>query len=99
MSNKPFPGRGETSPDEVTATAMIDRLVHHSKILGDSTGCQRLVEKRWSSAGCSRHMRSTPSSSETQYVRRMPRESKYSITSPSPASGAPMTQIASGNGS
>ena len=58
-----------------------------------------VAEKRWSNPGWSRQMRSTPSSNETPYVRRTPRESKYSMTSPSPASGAPMTQIASGNSS
>jgi DNA replication protein DnaC len=38
-SNKPFSGWGEIFGDEVTATAMIDRLVHHADILslkGDS---------------------------------------------------------------
>ena len=38
-SNKPFSGWGEIFGDEVTATAMIDRLVHHAEILslkGDS---------------------------------------------------------------
>ena len=44
-------------------------------------------------------MRSTPSSSEMPYVRRTPRESKYSMTRPSPDSGAPITLIASGNSS
>jgi hypothetical protein len=58
-----------------------------------------VAEKRWANVGSSREMRSTPSSSEMPYVRRTPRESKYSITSPSPASGAPMTLIASGNSS
>ncbi|MCA1698896.1 MAG: IS21-like element helper ATPase IstB, partial [Actinobacteria bacterium] len=32
-SNKPFSAWGETFGDEVTATAMIDRLVHHAEIL------------------------------------------------------------------
>ena len=38
-SNKPFSGWGEIFGDEVTAAAMIDRLVHHAEILalkGDS---------------------------------------------------------------
>jgi DNA replication protein DnaC len=38
-SNKPFSAWGETFGDEVTATAMIDRLIHHAEILslkGDS---------------------------------------------------------------
>jgi DNA replication protein DnaC len=38
-SNKPFSAWGEIFGDEVTATAMIDRLVHHAEILalrGDS---------------------------------------------------------------
>src|SRR5580693_4634516 len=38
-SNKPFSGWGEIFGDEIVATAMIDRLIHHSEILslkGDS---------------------------------------------------------------
>src|SRR3954469_13863098 len=38
-SNKPFSGWGEIFGDEITAAAMIDRLVHHAEILalkGDS---------------------------------------------------------------
>ena len=38
-SNKPFSGWGEIFGDDVVATAMIDRLIHHSEILslkGDS---------------------------------------------------------------
>jgi DNA replication protein DnaC len=38
-SNKPFSGWGEIFGDDVTAAAMIDRLVHHAEILalkGDS---------------------------------------------------------------
>ena len=38
-SNKPFSAWGEIFGDEVTAVAMIDRLVHHAEILslkGDS---------------------------------------------------------------
>ena len=38
-SNKPFSSWGEIFGDEVTAAAMIDRLVHHAEILalkGDS---------------------------------------------------------------
>jgi hypothetical protein len=33
MSNKPFSAWGEIFGDEVIATAMIDRLVHHAEIL------------------------------------------------------------------
>jgi DNA replication protein DnaC len=38
-SNKPFSAWGESFGDEITAAAMIDRLVHHAEILalkGDS---------------------------------------------------------------
>ncbi len=38
-SNKPFSAWGEVFGDEVVATAMIDRLIHHAEILslkGDS---------------------------------------------------------------
>jgi DNA replication protein DnaC len=32
-SNKPFSAWGEIFGDEVTAVAMIDRLIHHAEIL------------------------------------------------------------------
>ena len=32
-SNKPFSGWGEIFGDEITAAAMVDRLVHHAEIL------------------------------------------------------------------
>jgi len=38
-SNKPFSAWGEISGDDMAATAMIDRLIHHAEILslkGDS---------------------------------------------------------------
>ena len=38
-SNKPFSGWGEIFGDDMAATAMIDRLIHHAEILslkGDS---------------------------------------------------------------
>ncbi len=44
-------------------------------------------------------MRSTPSFSETPYVRRTPRESKYSNDQPVAGLGAPRTLIATGNSS
>jgi len=40
-SNKPFSAWGEVFGDDVVATAMVDRLVHHAEILslkGDSSG-------------------------------------------------------------
>ena len=41
-SNKPFSAWGEIFGDEVTATAMIDRLVHHAKILSLKADSYRL---------------------------------------------------------
>jgi DNA replication protein DnaC len=38
-SNKPFSGWGEIFGDDMAATAMVDRLIHHAEILslkGDS---------------------------------------------------------------
>lgn len=44
-SNKPFSAWGETFGDEVTATAMIDRLVHHAEILSLKGDSYRLRDK------------------------------------------------------
>ena len=44
-SNKPFSAWGEISGDEVTATAMIDRLVHHAEILSLKGDSYRLRDK------------------------------------------------------
>src|SRR4051812_27418413 len=69
-------------------------LVHELEAVGPELRVGTLVE-----SGVVAPPRKTPSSSETPYVRRTPRESKYSRPSPSPDSGRPMTQIASGNDS
>jgi DNA replication protein DnaC len=39
-SNKPFSAWGEIFGDEMTAVAMIDRLVHHAEILSLKGDCQ-----------------------------------------------------------
>jgi len=44
-SNKPFSAWGEIFGDEVTATAMIDRLVHHAKILSLKGDSYRLKDR------------------------------------------------------
>ena len=44
-SNKPFSAWGETVGDEVTAAAMIDRLVHHAEILALKGDSYRLRDK------------------------------------------------------
>src|SRR5213080_889575 len=44
-SNKPFSGWGEIFGDEVTATAMIDRLVHHAEILSLKGDGYRLKDR------------------------------------------------------
>ena len=44
-SNKPFSAWGEIFGDEVTAVAMIDRLVHHAEILGLKGDSFRLRDK------------------------------------------------------
>jgi DNA replication protein DnaC len=44
-SNKPFSGWGEIFGDEVTATAMIDRLVHHAQILSLKGDSYRLKDR------------------------------------------------------
>jgi DNA replication protein DnaC len=43
-SNKPFSAWGEIFGDEVTATAMIDRLVHHATILAHKGDSYRLKD-------------------------------------------------------
>ncbi len=44
-SNKPFSAWGDIFGDEVTATAMIDRLVHHAEILSLKGDSYRLRDK------------------------------------------------------
>jgi len=44
-SNRPFSGWGEIFGDEVTATAMIDRLVHHAEILSLKGDSYRLKDR------------------------------------------------------
>jgi DNA replication protein DnaC len=44
-SNKPFSAWGEIFGDEVTAAAMIDRLVHHAEILGLKGDSYRLRDR------------------------------------------------------
>jgi DNA replication protein DnaC len=44
-SNKPFSAWGEIFGDEVTAAAMIDRLVHHAEILALKGDSFRLRDK------------------------------------------------------
>ena len=44
-SNKPFSAWGEIFGDEVTAVAMIDRLVHHAEILSLKGDSYRLRER------------------------------------------------------
>src|ERR1700759_1707279 len=44
-SNKPFSGWGGIFGDEVTATAMIDRLVHHAEILSLKGDSYRLKDR------------------------------------------------------
>jgi DNA replication protein DnaC len=44
-SNKPFPAWGEIFGYEVTAVAMIDRLVHHAEILSLKGDSYRLRDK------------------------------------------------------
>ena len=44
-SNKPFSGWGEIFGDDVVATAMIDRLVHHAEILSLKGDSYRLKDR------------------------------------------------------
>jgi DNA replication protein DnaC len=44
-SNKPFSAWGEIFGDDVTAVAMIDRLVHHAEILSLKGDSYRLRDK------------------------------------------------------
>ena len=46
-SNKPFSAWGEIFGDEVTATAMIDRLVHHAEILSLKGDSYRLKDREF----------------------------------------------------
>jgi DNA replication protein DnaC len=53
-SNKPFSGWGEVFGDDVVATAMIDRLVHHAEILSLKGDSYRLRGKDVSSGRAER---------------------------------------------
>jgi DNA replication protein DnaC len=44
-SNKPFSAWGEIFGDEITAAAMIDRLVHHAEILALKGDSYRLKDR------------------------------------------------------
>jgi DNA replication protein DnaC len=44
-SNKPFSSWGEIFGDEITAAAMIDRLVHHADILALKGDSYRLKDR------------------------------------------------------
>jgi DNA replication protein DnaC len=44
-SNKPFSGWGDIFGDEVTAAAMIDRLVHHAEIIALKGDSYRLKDR------------------------------------------------------
>ena len=44
-SNKPFSARGEIFGDEITAAAMIDRLIHHAEILALKGDSYRLKDR------------------------------------------------------
>ena len=44
-SNKPFSAWGEILGDDVTAAAMIDRLVHHAEILALKGDSYRLKDR------------------------------------------------------
>ena len=44
-SNKPFSGWGEIFGDDITAAAMIDRLVHHAEILALKGDSYRLKDR------------------------------------------------------
>ena len=54
-SNKPFSAWGEIFDDEVTAVAMIDRLVHHAEILSLKGDSYRLRDKDLGSPPTDRH--------------------------------------------
>jgi hypothetical protein len=46
-SNKPFSAWGEIFGDEITAAAMIDRLVHHAEVLALKDGMSRAAVPAW----------------------------------------------------
>jgi DNA replication protein DnaC len=50
-SNKPFSAWGEVFGDDVVATAMIDRLIHHAEILSLKGESYRLRGKELSLSG------------------------------------------------
>ena len=49
-TNKPFAAWGEIFGDDIVATAMIDRLVHHAEILSSKATRYRLKDRDLGSA-------------------------------------------------
>jgi DNA replication protein DnaC len=50
-SNKPFSAWGEIFDDDVTAAAMIDRLVHHADIVAPRVDSYRLKDRDLTAPG------------------------------------------------
>ena len=69
-SNKPFSAWGEIFGDDVTAAAMIDRLVHHAEILALKGDSYRLKDRDLARATSSR--RGRPNSSSSRLVKGWP---------------------------
>jgi hypothetical protein len=84
-SNKPFSACGEICGDEVVASAMIDRLVHHAEILALKGDSYRLRDKDLGSPPPQTDRRRPPRFALPAPLRGRPTASRW--TSFQPASG------------
>lgn len=99
-SNKAFSAWGEIFGDEVTATAMIDRLVHHAEILSLKGDSYRLKDRDLARPrpagqklrnGLTGHPRTPPRGPPNAFTRRGPRRERAKTTS---RDGAPAASAA-----
>ena len=69
-SNKPFSAWGEIFGDDMAATAMIDRLIHHSEIVSLKGDSYRLRGKDLDARIASKTRASSPETGEDPWPRR-----------------------------
>ena len=102
-SNKPFSAWGEIFGDEITAAAMIDRLVHHAEILslkGDSYRLKdRDLARRHPTPNEPRRGRSDSARPTGSPPSRPPRSHQVAALQPAPSPGGSFSTGAKGSNS
>ena len=87
-SNTPFSKWGEIFGDDMAATAMIDRLIHHSEILSLKGDSYRLRGKDLDT-----RIGAKPPKSPDPYPSGPPRRAQNGLHSVDPAKGSPSTDL------